>query len=138
MFQESTLKVVWASPGAQQDDQTEQQRERVSILVRARDIRTKHLIHARTASTMFTSLLLTLAIVQPQLPSVDQETQRPRHILGAGTAFETPWFDKRGVEEGPTILITGGMGEVDGMTQSLNHVEIFNADDGSILPLNLQ
>ncbi len=37
--------------------------------------------------------------------------QTPLHagLLGEGTPFETPWFDSKGPEEGPTILIIGGM-----------------------------
>ena len=58
---------------------------------------------------MFTSLLLTLAIVQLQVPAALQEVAAAEQVLGKGTRFETPWFDRRGVEEGLTILITGGM-----------------------------
>ena len=58
---------------------------------------------------MFTSIIIALAIAQSGNPPAAGETLAAEQVLGAGTRFETAWFDRRGPEEGPTILILGGM-----------------------------
>jgi hypothetical protein len=58
-------------------------------------------------STIFTLLLFLLT--QIQCVSTGAQGVGPDGLLGEGTPFETPWYDHRGEEDGPTILITGGM-----------------------------
>ena len=58
---------------------------------------------------MFISILITLATVQSPAPAEARGDRATEQVLGAGTRFETAWFDRRGPEEGPTILILGGM-----------------------------
>ena len=58
---------------------------------------------------MFLSTLITLALAQADASAEAPAVQAVEQILGAGTRFETRWFDRRGVEDGPTILILGGM-----------------------------
>jgi predicted deacylase len=58
---------------------------------------------------MFLSILITLASVQAQGPAETIAERAAEQVLGAGTRFETSWFDHRGPEEGPTVLILGGM-----------------------------
>ena len=58
---------------------------------------------------MFLSTLITLALAQADAPAEAPAVQAVEQVLGAGTRFETRWFDRRGVEGGPTIMILGGM-----------------------------
>ena len=58
---------------------------------------------------MFISTLITLTLVQAGAPAEAPAVQAEEQVLGAGTRFETTWFERRGVEEGPTVLILGGM-----------------------------
>ena len=60
-----------------------------------------------TISTVFAPLFLFFA--QVQCVSAPAQCAGPDGLLGEGTPFETPWYDHRGEEDGPTILITGGM-----------------------------
>jgi len=59
-------------------------------------------------SAVFTSLFL-VVLAPVQCATTRPEGVGPQGLLGEGTPFETPWYDHRGPEEGPTILITGGM-----------------------------
>ena len=59
--------------------------------------------------TLRIEALLLLALAQVQCAAVPEVRVGPSGLLGEGTAFETPWFDHRGEEDGPTSLITGGM-----------------------------
>ena len=59
--------------------------------------------------TLRIGAVLLLALAQVQCAATPEASVGPSGLLGEGTAFETPWFDHRGEEEGPTILITGGM-----------------------------
>jgi len=54
-------------------------------------------------------LTLIFAFAHAQSPEPAGQEAAEQRLLGEGTPFETPWFDRRGEEEGPTILITGGM-----------------------------
>ncbi len=58
---------------------------------------------------MFISILITLATVLAQGPIGTTTEFAAEQVLGRGTRFETAWFDRRGAEEGPTVLILGGM-----------------------------
>ena len=58
---------------------------------------------------MFLSILITLTLAQAGASTEAPAVQLEEQVLGAGTRFETTWFDRRGLEEGPTILILGGM-----------------------------
>jgi hypothetical protein len=109
MFQESTLRVLGDWVGVEQADQSEQLRRRRSIFAEARCICTRQPIRAHTASTMFTSIIIALAIAQSGTPLAAGETLAAEQVLGAGTRFETAWFDRRGALDGPTVLILGGM-----------------------------
>lgn len=59
--------------------------------------------------TLRIGAVLLLALAQVQCVATPEGSVGPSGLLGEGTAFETPWFDHRGEEDGPTILITGGM-----------------------------
>ena len=52
---------------------------------------------------------LVLAIPQAQCLVPGHVPLVGEQLLGQGTPFETAWFDCRGEEDGPTILITAGM-----------------------------
>jgi glutamine amidotransferase-like uncharacterized protein len=58
---------------------------------------------------MFSTLLFMLATAASQTAAPVERAAVDERVLGKGTPFETPWFERRGSAEGPTVLITGGM-----------------------------
>ena len=62
-----------------------------------------------SVSAVFLAVLLVQGEALAQKGGAVRQEGAEQRVLGRGTLFETPWFDRRGPKDGPTVLITGGM-----------------------------